>query len=72
MCLFAIIKGIPLMGTLPHFYLAEELLESVESGLNPDHEKHATFSVFEMVSSVHCPFFLNTFYIVIYRANYGI
>lgn len=43
--------GIPLMGTLPHFFKAEQLLENVESGVNPEYEKHATFSVFEIVNT---------------------
>lgn len=42
--------GIPLVGTLPHFFRAEQLLDNVASGLNPEYEKHVTFSVFEIVS----------------------
>lgn len=42
--------GIPLVATLPHFFKAEQLLEKVQSGLNPQYEKHATFSVFEIMT----------------------
>lgn len=32
--------GAPMFGSLPHFYMAEELLDGIDSGLNPDKEKH--------------------------------
>lgn len=42
--------GSPLIGTLPHFYLADPtLLANFASGLNPDKEKHGIFMHFELV-----------------------
>lgn len=43
--------GLPLIGTLPHFYLVEELLDNVESGLSPEKDKHEVFVLIEIVSS---------------------
>lgn len=42
--------GIPMIGSLPHFYLAEDLLNGIESGLNPNVDDHGIFMNFEIVS----------------------
>lgn len=42
--------GLPMIATLPHFYMAEELLNNVESGLKPEKEKHAIIVYLEHVS----------------------
>lgn len=42
--------GVPMVGSLPHFYKAEQLLSGIESGLNPNHEDHGIEVYFEHVS----------------------
>lgn len=42
--------GVPMIGSLPHFYLAEELLDGIECGLNPNKEDHGIFMYIEIVS----------------------
>lgn len=42
--------GVPMLSSLPHFLLADELLEGIESGLNPNKEEHGIFMNFEIVS----------------------
>lgn len=44
--------GIPMIGSLPHFYLGDpKLVEAIESGLNPVKEKHEIAMLFEIVSA---------------------
>lgn len=42
--------GAPMIGSLPHFYQAEQLLSGIESGLNPKHENHAIDIYIDLVS----------------------
>lgn len=42
--------GVPMVGSLPHFYKAEQLLAGIESGLNPNHADHGIEVYFEHVS----------------------
>lgn len=42
--------GLPLYATLPHFFKAEQLLDGIESGLNPDKKLHGLFVNLEIVS----------------------
>lgn len=41
--------GLPLFGTLPHFLKAEQLLDGVASGLNPNKEDHQLYCHLEIV-----------------------
>lgn len=41
--------GVPMYGSLPHFYKAEHLLQGIESGLNPNHKDHAIVANVEIV-----------------------
>lgn len=43
-------SGIPMIGSSPHFYLAEQLLDGIESGLNPNKDEHGVFINMEIVS----------------------
>lgn len=45
--------GVPMIGSHPHFYYAEELLDGIESGLAPDKDKHGVYMYIEIVSR-HC------------------
>lgn len=42
-------NGMPMIASLPHFYKAEQLLEGIESGLNPSKEQHGIDMLFEIV-----------------------
>lgn len=42
--------GAPMIGSLPHFYQAEQLLDGIESGLNPNKKDHGIDVYFEHVS----------------------
>lgn len=42
--------GAPMFATLPHFYRAEQLLDGIESGLNPNKEDHELFVNLEIVN----------------------
>lgn len=44
--------GIPMIASLPHFYLGDpKLVEDIESGINPVKEKHELSMLFELVST---------------------
>lgn len=44
--------GIPMIASLPHFYLADpKLVEDIESGISPVKEKHEIAMLFELVST---------------------
>lgn len=45
-------SGIPMIASLPHFYLADDLLNGIESGLNPNIDDHGIFMNFEIVSEI--------------------
>lgn len=57
MILFSI-QQVPMYASLPHFYMAEELLSGIESGLNPNKTEHGIKILLETVS--HNFFFLRT------------
>lgn len=42
---------VPILGSLPHFYGSEELLQNVESGLNPNKKEHGIEIFVNMASS---------------------
>ncbi|XP_055299621.1 sensory neuron membrane protein 1-like [Sitodiplosis mosellana] len=43
--------GVPMIASLPHFYLADpKLLEGIDSGLNPTKEKHGISMLFEIMT----------------------
>lgn len=45
-------SGMPMIASLPHFYLADEkLLQGIESGLSPNEEHHGIYMLFEIVIS---------------------
>lgn len=44
-------------GSLPHFYMAEELLSGIESGLNPNKTEHGIQVLVEAVSHSFSCFF---------------
>lgn len=45
--------GTPMFMSMPHFYMGDEkLLNNIESGLNPDKEKHGIYLMFEGVRFV--------------------
>lgn len=44
--------GLPMIASLPHFLSAEQLLAGIESGLNPDKEKHGIQMLVELVSLI--------------------
>lgn len=45
--------GVPMIASLPHFYLAEELLNDIESGLHPNKKEHGVHLNLEIVSHTH-------------------
>lgn len=47
---FVAVEGIPMIATLPHFYKAEQLLDGIESGLNPNKTFHELYIYLEIVS----------------------
>lgn len=51
-------SGVPMISSLPHFYLADpKLLDGIASGLNPSKEKHGVELFFEVVSYFFVSFF---------------
>lgn len=44
------VTGSPLIATLPHFYKAEQLLDGIESGLDPNKTFHELYVHLEIVS----------------------
>lgn len=46
-------SGSPMFASLPHFYLADpKLLAGIESGLNPNKQKHGISMLVEIVSLI--------------------
>lgn len=45
-------SGIPMYGSLPHFYKAEELLAGIASGLHPNKSEHNCGALLEVVSFI--------------------
>lgn len=58
--------GTPMFMSMPHFYMGDEkLINNIESGLNPDKEKHGIYLMFEGVSFCYSPS-LQKFRVIIY------
>lgn len=49
--------GVPMYGSLPHFYRAEHLLNGIESGLHPKKKDHEITANVEIVSEASRSFF---------------
>lgn len=59
-------SGMPIIASLPHFYKAEQLLEGIESGLNPNKEQHGIEMLFETVGFT---FYINSNLLEIMESN---
>lgn len=42
-----------MIASLPHFYKAEQLLNGIASGLNPNQQDHGVEVLLESVSNIH-------------------
>lgn len=62
-------SGIPMYGSLPHFYKAEELLAGIASGsgLHPNASEHSCGAFLEVVSSI-CQILINELNIQLFDA----